>query len=221
MDDQEKLDLGRDIFDASMANIMREKEDTELARLRAENEDLKDRAIKAEGELRQAHDSAEKLDWAAVHRERQFRSQLAAARAHLRAINAAFNPAGLEVPMPERLGGEQLLDLLCAIESVLVGENPEEHYGEWWDDLNAARERIAELERLGSIECPDDPGDPCGVCGADKATGVCGAGNPLALEKANRIADLERQLEGAAGEKVSDEIDAALAKLETTGDPES
>jgi len=36
----------------------------------------------------------------------------------LRQIDSEFNPAGLEASMPDRLGGEVLLDLLCEVESV-------------------------------------------------------------------------------------------------------
>ncbi len=37
-----------------------------------------------------------------------------------RQIDREFNPAGWEVDMPERLGGEKLMDRLCGLESLIA-----------------------------------------------------------------------------------------------------
>lgn len=39
--------------------------------------------------------------------------------AALRRVNGAFNAAGLEVQMPDALGGEALLDALCDLQEAL------------------------------------------------------------------------------------------------------
>lgn len=45
----------------------------------------------------------------------RLRTRVAQLEAEKAEVVAVFNPAGLEIDMPEELGGERLMDALCAL----------------------------------------------------------------------------------------------------------
>ncbi len=56
------------------------------------------------------------------------------------------------------------------------------------DFIPRACAALREMIKLGEEKCPVENGtpDPCPLCGATEATGVCGAGNPAALIQKHR-----------------------------------
>lgn len=68
------------------------------------------------------------------------RAEIERLRERISYVLGAFNPAGLEVDMPERLGGQRLLDALCSLDD-------DDQFG----DLKAEL-----IDELGEVECDRD-----------------------------------------------------------------
>lgn len=103
-----------------------------------------------------------------------------AALARVALVRSSFNPAGLEVPMPDALGGEQLLDALCALDE---DDTLADLQSDLVQERDRLRARVAELEAAlrgvreadATLQLRDLPPDaiqtarkdalPCASCG--------------------------------------------------------